>query len=141
MPYIYATALADDIVKLGRSTNKYRALAAQTYCAQTVQVLALWRTSNDVYDEDLALFACKHWHVRGELFRVPVPPECVTHPIVALLTDVLGAPMPYADTPQWRPHGGIAGESNPRAIAGNAAFAAKLYRLATQPSKWDKRCK
>ena len=90
MPYIYATALPGDIVKLGYGSTKMRARAAQTYYVERVQVLAQWFTNEPVKDEKRAHRACKAWHVRGELFKVPTDWLDIEHPLVARVTDLLG---------------------------------------------------
>lgn len=109
MPYIYATALTGDIVKIGRGTSKCRALAAQMYHVETIRVLAMWETDHAHRDEKRALRACAHWHARGELFKVPTAWLEAEHPVVTLLTKVLGLPLPTGETPQWRRHGGVEG--------------------------------
>lgn len=99
MPYIYATQLPGDIVKVGRVARhwKERALAAQTYHVVDVCILGVWRTDNAIRDEKRAHNACDRWHVRNELFRVPTDwPETV-HPIVVCLSSLLGTPLPASE--------------------------------------------
>ena len=144
MPYIYATALPGDIVKLGRGTHKSRALAAQTYYADRVQVLACWRTDHPQRDERRAQQACVPWHVRGELYRVPTGWLDTEHPLVALLRGLLGDPLPARETPQWRPHGGMrigewteSGVKRPPSPSGRPATVA----LTANVGRPLKRCK
>lgn len=96
MPYIYATALPGDIVKLGRGTDKTRARAAQTYYVAQVQVLALWSTNDAPRDERRAQRACKEWHKRGELYHVPVDWLVIDHPLVERVSAILGTPLKEA---------------------------------------------
>lgn len=107
MPYIYLTALPGDIVKLGRSRHKSRALGAQTYYVPIVRVLALWRTEAPRADERRAQQACAQWHARAELYHVPHDWLDTEHPMVVALRRLFGEPLPECETPQWRPHGGL----------------------------------
>lgn len=90
MPYIYATALPGDIVKLGYGSDRSRARAAQTYYVAPVEVLALLPTEHPRRDERAAQRVCKEWHVRGELYHVPVEWLVDAHPIIARISEVLG---------------------------------------------------
>lgn len=105
MPYVYATALPGHIVKLGRTEHhKERALAAQTYYAESVSVLAMWRVLHGTHAEGAAHKACAHWHVHGELYRVPTDWLDLEHPLVVRVSDVLGDPMLRAELPTPRLH-------------------------------------
>lgn len=100
MPYIYATALPGDIVKLGRCTDeRVRPFAAQMFYAERIELLALWPVRH-ARDEDRALWACREWHVRGELFRIPTSWLDAEHPAVRAVSIALGPPVPRKEMPK-----------------------------------------
>lgn len=110
MPYIYATALSGDIVKLGRCIDqRERPYAARCFYVERVQLLALWETSYPDRDEKRAQHACAQWHARGELYRVPTDWLDIDHPLVACVSAVLGAPIKVKPR---RRHGGILGNKH-----------------------------
>lgn len=100
MPYIYATALPRDIVKIGYCTDeRVRPFAAQMFFVEDVQLLALWH-ARDGKDEDRALWACRQWHAYGELFRVPTDWLETVHPVVTAISSALGRPLPAKYMPK-----------------------------------------
>lgn len=110
MPYIYATALSGDIVKLGRCMDeRQRPYDAQIYYVERVQLLALWETSYPDRDEKRAQRACAQWHARGELYRVPTDWLDIQHPLVSCVSAVLGTPTKAKPR---RPWGGIPGNKH-----------------------------
>lgn len=94
MPYIYATALPGDIVKIGRSVERQtRPYAAQLFYVGEVQLIGLWQTDKPRRDELVAHRACRRWHVRGELFKVPPDWRSwldTQHPVIAAVSALLG---------------------------------------------------
>lgn len=100
MPYIYATLLPNDVVKIGYCTDeRTRPFAAQTYYAETVELLALWEVT-DGRDEQRAHCACREWRVRGELFRVLGGWLEATHPVIVAVSGLLGEPLPSSAMPK-----------------------------------------
>ncbi len=90
---IYATLLPSGLIKVGFAAYVRRALAAQTYNAERVQILALWKVPNKREAEARAHEVLAAWWVSGELFSVPAGWLGDVHPLVARVSSILGEPI------------------------------------------------